>query len=283
VCTAFSSRQSLVSQSWRTSSSSGRSLRSRRAFSSFGVISLMGLHHRGGPRYGPPHPPALVAPRVNRGAPRSRAMDTGSRYGPPHPPALVAPRVNRGAPRSRAVDTGPRYGPPHPPALVAPRAQRGPPPSRARDTGARSGAPHRPRVLGGLRTVRGGDGGILAAVDQEDGHVERGDGAPIVGAALHEVAGERAYRAQPRPACGRRGAGRVLPADEEGHLVGGRRVKTSRDGRAIERRAAAAGQGVAEPGRRHQPRAPARLPAEARHAARGRRPRRPGASVPAWG
>src|SRR5438067_5563875 len=348
MCTAFSSRQSLVSQSWRTSSSSGRSLRSRRAFSSFGVISLMGVDHRGGPRYGPPHPPALVAPRVNRGAPRSRAVDTGPRYGPPHPPALVAPRVNRGAPRSRAVDTGPRYGPPHPPALVAPRVNRGAPRSRAVGTGPRYGPPdcsseggyaplglprptlgrapaepwrasdggphlgdiqksglssawrrpadqevgepavHDLRVLdvrkvaarvepahaaarealGGLRTVRGGDGRILAAVDQEHGHVERGDGAPIVGAALDEIVGERAYRAQPRPACGRRGAGRVLPADEEGHLVGGRRVETSRDGRAIERRAAAAGQGIAEPGRRHQPRAPARLPAEARHAAR---------------
>src|SRR5439155_24127251 len=84
-------------------------------------------------------------------------------------------------------------------------------------------------ALGGLRTVRGGDGRILTTVDQEDGHVERGDGAPIVGAALDEVVGERAYRAQPRPACGGRGAGRVLPADEKGHLVGGRRVKTSRD------------------------------------------------------
>src|SRR6266404_2458244 len=147
MCTAFSSRQSLVSQSWRTSSSSGRSLRSRRAFSSFGVISLMGLHHRRGPRYGPPHPPALVAPRVNRGAPRSRAVDTGPRYGPPHPPALVAPRVNRGAPRSRAVDTGPRYGPPHPPALVAPRVNRGAPRARAVDTGPRYGPPHPPALV----------------------------------------------------------------------------------------------------------------------------------------
>src|SRR6267143_418553 len=28
--------------------------------------------HRGGPRHGPPHPSTLVAPRMNRGAPRSR-------------------------------------------------------------------------------------------------------------------------------------------------------------------------------------------------------------------
>src|SRR5439155_22301336 len=33
--------------------------------------------HGGGPRTGPPHPPAFVAPRGTRGAPRSRA---------PHPP-----------------------------------------------------------------------------------------------------------------------------------------------------------------------------------------------------
>src|SRR5205823_13426907 len=214
MCTAFSSRQSLVSQSWRTSSSSGRSLRSRRAFSSFGVISLMGVDHRGGPRYGPPHPPTLVAPRVNRGAPRSRAVDTGPRYGPPHPPALVAPRVNRGAPRSRAVDTGPRYGPPDcsseggyaPLGLPRPTLGRAPAePWRASDGGPqlgdiqKSGRPsawrrpadqevgepavHDLRVLdvrkvaarvepahaaarealGGLRTVRGGDGRNLAA------------------------------------------------------------------------------------------------------------------------
>src|SRR5207248_2563383 len=59
---------------------------------------------RGGPRNGPPHPPALVAPRLNRGAPRFRARELrgGPRNGPPHPPMLVAPRLNRGAPRSRA-------------------------------------------------------------------------------------------------------------------------------------------------------------------------------------
>src|SRR5437016_3662796 len=34
--------------------------------------SLLTRYHRGGPRHGPPHPPALVAPRMNRGAPRSR-------------------------------------------------------------------------------------------------------------------------------------------------------------------------------------------------------------------
>src|SRR5206468_8905362 len=55
------------------------------------------------PRHGPPHPPTLVAPRVNRGAPRSPG------------PTLVAPRVNRGAPRSPG------------PTLVAPRVNRGAP------------------------------------------------------------------------------------------------------------------------------------------------------------
>src|SRR2546427_5453234 len=47
-------------------------------------------------------------------------------------------------------------------------------------------------ALGRLRAVRGGDGGILAAVDEEDGQVEGGDGAPVVGASLDEVGGERA-------------------------------------------------------------------------------------------
>src|SRR5438128_11306967 len=74
MCTAFSSRQSLVSQSWRTSSSSGRSLLSRRAFSSFGVISLM--DYRGGPRHGPPHPPTL-----GRAAAAWRASDGGTQLG----------------------------------------------------------------------------------------------------------------------------------------------------------------------------------------------------------
>src|SRR5437879_7710813 len=39
--------------------------------------------HRGGPRHGPPHPPTLVAPRMNRGAPRSRVPS-------PEPPAAYA-------------------------------------------------------------------------------------------------------------------------------------------------------------------------------------------------
>src|SRR3989442_16022278 len=42
-------------------------------------------------------------------------------------------------------------------------------------------------ALGRLRAVGGGDGGILAAVDEEDGQVEGGDGAPVVGASLDEV------------------------------------------------------------------------------------------------
>src|SRR5438552_12639360 len=219
MCTAFSSRQSLVSQSWRTSSSSGRSLLSRRAFSSFGVISLM--DYRGGPRHGPPTP----AHAWTRPGGAWRASDGGPRLGDIQKSELPSAR-------RRAADQ--EVGEPAVHDLrvldvrkVAARVE--PAHAAARE------------ALGGLRTVRGGDGRILTTVDQEDGHVERGDGAPIVGAALDEVVGERAYRAQPRPACGGRGAGRVLPADEKGHLVGGRRAKTSRDGRAIERRAAAAG------------------------------------------
>src|SRR5437660_9591530 len=242
MCTAFSSRQSLVSQSWRTSSSSGRSLRSRRAFSSFGVISLMGLHHRGGPRYGPPHPPTLGrAP-----AEPWRASDGGPHLG--DTPAEPW-RASDGGPQLgdtpaepwRASDGGPQLGDIQKSGL--PSAWRRPADQEVgepavhdlrvldvRKVAARVEPAHAAarEALGGLRTVRGGDGRILAAVDQEHGHVERGDGAPIVGAALDEIVGERAYRAQPRPACGGRGAGRVLPADEKGHLVGGRRVKTSR-------------------------------------------------------
>src|SRR5882762_11587600 len=190
--TAFSSRQSLVSQSWRTSSSSGRSLRSRRAFSSFGVISLMGLHHRGGPRYAPP--------------------DCSSEGGYA-PLGLPRPTLGR-APAEpwRASNGGPHLGDiqkfARPSAWRRPADQEVGEPAvhdlrvlDVRKVAARVEPAHAAarEALGGLRTVRGGDGGILAAVDQEDGHVERGDGAPIVGAALHEVAGERAYRAQPRP------------------------------------------------------------------------------------
>src|SRR5438309_8698065 len=98
MCTAFSSRQSLVSQSWRTSSSSGRSLRSRRAFSSFGVISLIGVHHRGGPRYGPPPPPPPGAPPVEPGAPPPHAGGLGAPPVPPHPPPPAPPRADPGAP-----------------------------------------------------------------------------------------------------------------------------------------------------------------------------------------
>src|SRR5262245_15287554 len=41
------------------------------------------MRSRGGPRYGPPHPPTLGAPRGTRGAPRSRARSSGL---PPHGP-----------------------------------------------------------------------------------------------------------------------------------------------------------------------------------------------------
>src|SRR5438034_817921 len=50
---------------------------------------------RGGPRYGPPHPPTLVAPRGTSGAPR-------------YPPTLVAPRGTPGAPRCRPTLVAPR-------------------------------------------------------------------------------------------------------------------------------------------------------------------------------
>src|SRR5262245_3867611 len=47
------------------------------------------INRRGGPRHGPPHPPALVAPRQSRGAPRPRARSSPDVGGPdmaPHPP-----------------------------------------------------------------------------------------------------------------------------------------------------------------------------------------------------
>src|SRR5882672_10109918 len=85
---------------------------------------------RGGTRDGPPHPPTLLAPRLNRGAPRSRARSSRGRPrdGPPPHPTLLAPRLNRGAPRSRARSSrgGPRDGPPHP-TLGAPGRSRGSP------------------------------------------------------------------------------------------------------------------------------------------------------------
>src|SRR5882762_5999723 len=46
----------------------------------------------GAPRWPPPHP-TLLAPRLNRGAPRSRARSSrgGPRDGPPHPPPPPPP------------------------------------------------------------------------------------------------------------------------------------------------------------------------------------------------
>src|SRR5882762_9464506 len=113
----------------------------------------------GAPRWPPPHP-TLLAPRLNRGAPRSRARSSrggpemapptpnaprapteswrssitrsllrgGPRDGPPHPPTLLPPPLNRGAPRSPARSSrgGPRDGPPHP-TLGAPGRSRGSP------------------------------------------------------------------------------------------------------------------------------------------------------------
>src|SRR5207249_7767629 len=69
----------------------------------------------GGPRNGPPCPPALVAPRVNRGG----LMNVGGpRNGPPRPPAFVAPRMNRGGLMNVG---GPARGPPPPPPPPRPR------------------------------------------------------------------------------------------------------------------------------------------------------------------
>src|SRR2546427_6206032 len=68
--TAFSRRHSFVSQSCRTSSSSGRSFRSRRALSSVGVISLMGPLVIGSPRTAGPPPRdvlRLALPSARRG------------------------------------------------------------------------------------------------------------------------------------------------------------------------------------------------------------------------
>src|SRR5467141_3279934 len=63
----------------------------------------------GTPRWPPPHP-TLLAPRLNRGAPRSRARSSrgGPRDGPPHP-TLGAPGRSRGSPRSPEPDLVPPH------------------------------------------------------------------------------------------------------------------------------------------------------------------------------
>src|SRR5207245_1785417 len=50
-----------------------------------------GLSCNGGPRYGPPYPPAFVAPRGTRCAPRSPSSLSGPRNGPHTPNARDAP------------------------------------------------------------------------------------------------------------------------------------------------------------------------------------------------
>src|SRR5437867_5864492 len=90
----------------------------------------------------PPYPQTLVAPRMNRGAPRSRACRMGAPTWPPYPQTLVAPRMNRGAPRSRACRMGAPTWPPYPQPLVAPRMNRGAPRSRACRMGAPTWPPY---------------------------------------------------------------------------------------------------------------------------------------------
>src|SRR5437773_2430518 len=107
------------------------------------------LQLSGGPRNGPPHPPTLVAPRMNRGAPRLYWPLTGPEMATP-PNARRAPNESWRSSFVLAAD-GPRNGPPHPPTLVAPRMNRGAPRSD------------------GLRLLRDGfeageqDGGVVAA------------------------------------------------------------------------------------------------------------------------
>src|SRR5438874_11252640 len=50
---------------------------------------------RGRPRHGPPHPPALGAPRGARGAPRSRACPSSAREGPSRQPGRAGDEALR--------------------------------------------------------------------------------------------------------------------------------------------------------------------------------------------
>src|SRR5215475_8181371 len=61
----------------------------------------------------PPCPPALVAPRRSRAAPRHHAFIPGGSGRPPCPPALVAPRRSRAAPRHHAFIPGRSGRPPY--------------------------------------------------------------------------------------------------------------------------------------------------------------------------
>ena len=95
------------------------------------VATKMGDRSHGGPRNGPPYPPALGPPWDTHGAPRSHVSFRGPRNGPPYPPALGPPWDTQGAPRSHASFRGPRNGPPIPPALGPPWDTQGGPRSHA--------------------------------------------------------------------------------------------------------------------------------------------------------
>src|SRR5205814_5127167 len=97
----------------------------------------------GGPRYGPPYPPALVASRQSRDA---RLFDVGAPIWPPHPPRSEAPRQSRGA---RLFDVGASIWPPHPPRSEASRQSRGAPRFRSPNVaGGHAGMRGRSRVAG---------------------------------------------------------------------------------------------------------------------------------------
>src|SRR5438445_2151453 len=80
---------------------------------------------RGGPRHGPPHPPALGAPRETRGAPRSRACSS-AHVGGPH----MAPPTPPPPGRPRQPPAPPRPAPAPPPAPGGPPTRPPPPPPR---------------------------------------------------------------------------------------------------------------------------------------------------------
>src|SRR5437867_8337446 len=84
----------------------------------------MGVILNGGPRDGPPNPPAFGASRRSRDAPLRPVCAGGARDGPPNLPAFGASRRSRDAPLRPVCAGGARDGPPNLPAFGASRRSR---------------------------------------------------------------------------------------------------------------------------------------------------------------